>query len=280
MVDCSTSQEDVRVSESQLRGVLEAVQDRAISVLDPGGRIVTWNQAAERINGYALADARGKHVRTLFIPEDQAAGLPEHALESVQSKGTWVRNGWRRRKDGSQFAAHMAISALRGARGEVTGFVLVTRDVTEEVSADRTRRALVDANDALSSTLDYDTTLATITRLAVDVLADDCTIDLIRPDGSIEHAAVGRRDVDSTGTGTTRSGIVAPLVVRDARSERCPWDGRCLRLTPWTVRQRRRSPGARRLRSTTHACTATPRTRSPDGNRANRNSGRPSTSWM
>ena len=129
--DASQSAQDLQARESQLRAIIDGVHDHAISLVDLEGRIVTWNAAAERIKGYTLSEVRGHHIRMLFVEEDRAHGLPEHELEVARRVGHWQGDGWRRRKDGTTFPAHVSVSALHEKDGEVTGFVKVTQDVSE-----------------------------------------------------------------------------------------------------------------------------------------------------
>jgi PAS domain S-box-containing protein len=132
------AEEQLRQSEQRFRMLVEAVQDYAIFMLDPEGRVSTWNAGAQRIKGYRSDEIIGQNFR-VFYPEDvQVTGHPEHELEVARSRGQYEEEGWRIRKDGSRFWASVVITAVHDARGELIGFAKVTRDMTER------RRALLD----------------------------------------------------------------------------------------------------------------------------------------
>ncbi|MDQ3032684.1 MAG: PAS domain S-box protein [Myxococcota bacterium] len=118
--------------EEQLRLILDGVRDHAISMLEPDGRIVTFNAPAERIKGYALDEVRGQYFGMFFTAEDRAAGLPETELQVARARGRYEGDGWRQRKDGSQFYAAVSLSALHDASGALVGFVKVTQDRTRQ----------------------------------------------------------------------------------------------------------------------------------------------------
>ena len=118
-------------ADAQFRLLVESVSDYAIFLLDPQGRIVSWNTGAERIKGYAAADIVGRHFSVFYTPEDRAAGRPRELLRHAEREGRIRDEGWRVRRDGSRFWADVAITALRDPAGQVTGFAKVTRDMTE-----------------------------------------------------------------------------------------------------------------------------------------------------
>jgi PAS domain S-box-containing protein len=124
-------EEDLRHSEERFRLMVEAVQDYAIFMLDPDGRVASWNAGAERIKGYAPSEIIGQHFSRFYPPDRIAAGWPEHELEMARKNGRFEDEGWRLRKDGSRFWANVVITAVHGPSGEVRGFTKVTRDLTE-----------------------------------------------------------------------------------------------------------------------------------------------------
>jgi PAS domain S-box-containing protein len=124
-------EEDLRRSEERFRLLVEGVADYAIFMLDPNGRVATWNVGAERIKGYTASDIIGQHF-SIFYPEDaRASGWPEHELQEASEKGSFVDNGWRVRKDGTTFWANVTITALRDDAGQLLGYAKLTRDLTE-----------------------------------------------------------------------------------------------------------------------------------------------------
>jgi PAS domain S-box-containing protein len=128
--------------DSLYRLLVESVVDYAIFVLDPLGRIRTWNPGAERLKGYAAQEIIGNPISVFYPEEDVAAGVPDRALETARRQGRFEGEGWRVRKDGTRFWALVVITALHGDDGEIVGFAKVTRDLTERVLAERTARQL------------------------------------------------------------------------------------------------------------------------------------------
>jgi PAS domain S-box-containing protein len=131
----------LRASEERFRLLVEGVQDYAIYLLDPEGRIATWNTGAERIKGYTAAEVLGRPFSRFFPPDEQARGTPARLLAQAVREGHYVGEGWRVRKDGSQFWASVVITALRAADGQLRGFAKVTRDSTERRAAEQALEA-------------------------------------------------------------------------------------------------------------------------------------------
>jgi PAS domain S-box-containing protein len=138
--------EAMRRREQEFQRLVEGVIDYAIYMLDPGGYISTWNAGAERAKGYARDEIVGQHFSKFFTPEDQAAELPQRALEIAAREGRFEQEGWRIRKDGARFWANAVIDAVRDGSGGLIGFAKVTRDVTERREA---QQALEQAQLAL-----------------------------------------------------------------------------------------------------------------------------------
>jgi PAS domain S-box-containing protein len=126
------AEEVVRQSEERLRIMIESVQDYAIFMLDPKGRVATWNLGAERIKGYSASEIIGKHFSIFYSSEDVAAGKPERELEVAKIEKRVEDEGWRARKDGSQFWANVLITALYDGHGTLLGFAKITRDMTDK----------------------------------------------------------------------------------------------------------------------------------------------------
>ncbi|HVX38289.1 MAG TPA: PAS domain-containing sensor histidine kinase [Gemmatimonadaceae bacterium] len=137
------SEEALRQSEERFRLIVQSVKDYAIFMLDPKGRVATWNEGAEAINGYTAAEIIGKHF-SIFHPEpERSAGKPDWELEVAEREGQIEDEGWRVRKDGTQFWADVVITALFSSTGRLVGFTKVTRDLTDRKRADE--RAMSDA---------------------------------------------------------------------------------------------------------------------------------------
>lgn len=117
-------------AERRFRLLVGSVSDYAVFMLDPGGRVSTWNAGAERIKGWRADEILGQHFSVLYPPEDAAAGKCERALATAAAEGRFADEGWRVRKDGSRFWANVVITALRES-GKLVGFAKVTRDTTD-----------------------------------------------------------------------------------------------------------------------------------------------------
>jgi PAS domain S-box-containing protein len=118
-------------SEERFRLLVEGVSDYAIFMLDVNGHVATWNSGATRIKGYRADEIIGEHFRKFYPQEAVESGWPEHELRVAAAEGRFVDEGWRIRKDGSQFWAHVTITALRDEAGRLRGFAKLTRDLTE-----------------------------------------------------------------------------------------------------------------------------------------------------
>jgi PAS domain S-box-containing protein len=147
--------EGLRRSEERFRLLVEAVQDYAIFMLDPTGRIASWNSGAQRSKGYTSEEIIGQHFRVFYPPEEQARHHPEYELQVALSEGHYEEEGWRVRKDGSRFWANVLITAVFNEAGEHIGFAKVTRDTTERQQVLQQRehaaQALAAANAELES---------------------------------------------------------------------------------------------------------------------------------
>src|SRR5688572_2708781 len=115
-------------------------------MLDPSGVVTSWNSGAQRFKGYTEAEILGEHFSRFYTEEDRGTGLPDLALRTAAEEGRFEREGWRVRKDGTRFWAHVIIDPIREDRGEILGYAKITRDITErrdtQQKLERTREAL------------------------------------------------------------------------------------------------------------------------------------------
>ena len=125
------AEERLRQSEERVRLLLEGVQDYAIMMLDPDGRISSWNSGAEAILGYPASEILGQSFERFYLPEDIAAGRPANELRMALLNRRAEDRGWRVRKDGSRFWADVVVTALYDTHGQLRGFAKVTRDLSE-----------------------------------------------------------------------------------------------------------------------------------------------------
>ena len=123
--------------EERFRLLVNAVTDYAIYMLDATGHIASWNAGAERFKGYAAHEVIGRHFSIFYTDEDIRSGIPVTALQTSERTGKFEAEGWRVRKDGTQFWANVVLTALRDETGELVGFGKVTRDLTARRREDR-----------------------------------------------------------------------------------------------------------------------------------------------
>ncbi|HYF72956.1 MAG TPA: PAS domain S-box protein [Nocardioides sp.] len=140
------AEEQLRRSEARFRLLVENVEDYAIFMLSPEGRVESWNAGAQRIKGYTEAEIVGRHFRTFYPPEVQAARHPEHELELAVRDGHYEEEGWRIRKDGTRFWANVLITTVYDQDGQHIGFAKITRDTSS-------RRAMLEERERVAAAL-------------------------------------------------------------------------------------------------------------------------------
>lgn len=132
--------------------IVSSVKDYAIFMLDREGYIVTWNEGAERINGYTADEIIGKHFSIFYAADAKEANHPQHELEVASTAGRYEEEGWRVRKDGSMFWSNVVITAIY-EQEELVGFAKITRDLTDKKMAEQQReenaRLLAETNEEL-----------------------------------------------------------------------------------------------------------------------------------
>jgi len=205
------AQDKLHGSEERFHALVDGVKDYAIILLEPDGRIVSWNAGAERIKGYAADEIIGKSVATFYTPEDIAAGLPQQNLERAAREGRYETEGLRVRKDGSRFWADAVISTLHDPAGRLQGFAKVTRDTTE-------RRRLEDQ-------LRQAQKMEAVGRLAGGVAHDFNNLltaifgyaDLLAEELSPEHP--GRSDLAEIRTAATRAAALTRQLLAFSRQQ-------------------------------------------------------------
>src|ERR1700752_5242268 len=122
----------------RLQLLIDAVVDYAIYMIDPEGRVLSWNSGGIRLKGYSADEIIGRHFSEFYTPEDRAAGLPAKAVATARESGRFHGEGWRVRKDGTRFWALVVVDAIRDTNGTLGGFAKVTRDITERQQAQLT----------------------------------------------------------------------------------------------------------------------------------------------
>ena len=144
------AEETLRQSEERLRLMIESVRDYAIFMLDPEGRVASWNLGAERIKGYKAAEIIGQHFSIFYSSEDVASGKPQRELETAKREGRVEDEGWRVRKDRSQFLANVTITALFDSQATLRGFAKITRDMTDKLQVAQLKLADKQKNEFLA----------------------------------------------------------------------------------------------------------------------------------
>ena len=129
------AEQALRRSEERFRLLVQGVTDYAIYMLDPEGRVSSWNAGAERFKGYSADEIIGEHFSRFYPEEDRASGVPQRALATSAGEGRFEAEGWRIRKDGTRFWASVVIDPIRDESGALIGFTKITRDLTERREA-------------------------------------------------------------------------------------------------------------------------------------------------
>ncbi|MGY3639322.1 PAS domain S-box protein [Bradyrhizobium sp. Lot33] len=127
--------EATQTSDGRYRLLVEAT-DYAIYMLDREGRVTSWNPGARRFKGYEADEIIGRHFSTFYTEAERSQNVPALALAEAERTGRFEREGWRVRKDGTQFWAHVVIDAIRSPEGNLVGFAKITRDLTERRAAE------------------------------------------------------------------------------------------------------------------------------------------------
>ena len=125
------AEERLRESEEGFRLLLEGVQDYAVFMLDPEGRITSWNAGAQRITGYTAPEIIGHSFERFFLPADIAAGRPARELREAMLNRRSEDRGWRVRKDGTRFFAEAIVTSMHDTSGRMRGFAKVVRDLSD-----------------------------------------------------------------------------------------------------------------------------------------------------
>ena len=138
----SQAEQELAFSAAQLQVLIQGIGDCAIYMLDVGGNVSSWNTGAARIKGYRADEIVGQHFSRFYTETDRTAGLPVRALGIAAESGKFEAEGWRLRKDGTQFWASVLIDAIRDSGGRLIGYAKITRDITEKKLAEQQLEAV------------------------------------------------------------------------------------------------------------------------------------------
>jgi PAS domain S-box-containing protein len=212
------AEEALRLSDEQFKLLVQGVTDYAIYMLDTNGTVSSWNSGAQRIKGYLPEEIIGSNFSRFYRPEDIAQGLPAKTLETAVREGRFESEGWRVRKDGSQFWANVVVDPIKRSDGEIIGFAKITRDVTEkrdaQLALERARETLVqsqkmDAIGQLTGGVAHD-----FNNLLMVILS---SLELLRRRLSDDEKA--RRLVDNAVQGAKRGATLAQRMLAFARRQ-------------------------------------------------------------
>jgi PAS domain S-box-containing protein len=167
--------------------------EQAIIATDLEGKIIYWNRLAEKLYGWQASEALGRNIVDVTPSEttkEQAAEIMSHLNEGRSWSGEFLVQ----RRDGATFWTLTTDSPIHDARGNLIGIVGISVDISERKREEEGQRFLAEASRILASSLDYETTLASLARLTVPGLATYCSIDLVEEEGGLRQLAVAHRD--------------------------------------------------------------------------------------
>ena len=130
-METSNRSEAAQTGDDRYQLLVESITDYAIYMLDREGRVTSWNPGARRFKGYEAHEIIGRHFSTFYTDAERSQNVPALALAEAERTGRFEREGWRVRKDGTHFWAHVVIDAIRSPEGTLIGFAKITRDLTE-----------------------------------------------------------------------------------------------------------------------------------------------------
>jgi PAS domain S-box-containing protein len=184
--------------------LVQGMLDYAIYMLDPTGRVMSWNPGAERIKGYEAEEIIGEHFSRFYTEEDRVAGVPREALRIAEEEGRFTAEAWRVRKDGKRFWAVVVIDPIR-RNGELIGFAKVTRDMTE-------------AREAQLKALESERRF----RLLVEGVVD-YAIYMLSPEGLVSNWNAGAERIKGYGAEEIVGEHFSRFYTAEDREARVPW---------------------------------------------------------
>ena len=193
-------QQAAESEQVRFRWLVESVKDYEIILLDPDGYVLSWNPGAERLKGYKAQEIIGKHFSCFYRIEDISDGRPEQTLKNATDLGRAETEGWRVRKDGSQFWANVVTTVLRDDTGQLKGFAKMTRDITERKQTEAAlQQALQQTEELFKQTERSEHLLRTVIDATPDwIFAKDPNFRMILANKSFADA-IGRTPEEMLG---------------------------------------------------------------------------------
>ncbi len=156
LTDRAFAERALKESEEKFRLMVEAVRDYVIIMLDPAGRIISWNSGAERIKGWTEKEILGAHFSVFYTEEDRQSGKVEIEINTAIREGRFEDYGWRVKKDGNRFFANVILTALFDEQGKLKGFCKITRDITEKMESDEALKKAYTELESFSYSVSHD----------------------------------------------------------------------------------------------------------------------------
>jgi PAS domain S-box-containing protein len=182
-------------NQDQYRQLAALVESADVPIISKTreGIITSWNQAAERMYGYTAQEAIGLPV-TIIFPIDRQDEFTRIMERITQGEKVDLYETVRQRKDGTLLSVSIAVSPIFNAEGQIIGASDIAHDITERKRVEAQEKFLTTVSKVLSSSLDYQETLANISRLIVPQIADWFTVNLITSTGKFELLELAHKD--------------------------------------------------------------------------------------
>ncbi len=190
--DITERENQVEEARFQLAALVESA-DIPIIGKTREGIITSWNRAAERMYGYSAEEAVGQPI-TLIFPPDRQDEFLKIMQRITRGERVDLYETERVRKDGTIVPVSVTISPIYDSEARIIGASTITHDITERKRIEAQEQFLTEVSKVLSSTLDYQETLANIARLVVPQLADWFAVDLANADGHLELIEIAHKD--------------------------------------------------------------------------------------
>lgn len=200
----------LQASEERFRLLVEGVHDHALFLLDPEGRVESWNAGAQRLTGWASGEILGRRWALFHVSEDLAAQVPEERLQAADQRGRWEGESLWLRHDNTRFWANVLLTPLREPEGRTRGFAVVLRDVSERRRVEDYRRLLLRASRKLAESLQYEWSLSQVLELVVPDFARLAVAVVVDGSGEVEQVFTAMDETRERGLSEAVREALAP----------------------------------------------------------------------